>query len=783
MISGRVHRMAGRSSTALGFVLAIACGQQGEYMTADEPLLPCEGLSCDDGNPCTVDRCEAGRCASVAAAEGSSCGSGNECVSGRCVAAAASCQSAADCQDGDACNGTEACGANGRCAAGSSLVCDDGNPCSVDSCEPATGCESEPAAESLACGAGRACRAGQCVSIEPDCTRDLDCTDGNLCTGAERCVEGRCIRGTPPQCSDGVACNGLESCNPASGCMPGAAQPCDDGNPCTTDSCGAQGCQVVALADGQSCGERRICQAGVCETVGCTTDTHCGDNNACNGNETCSAAHTCVPGTPPSCNDNNACNGVESCDPANGCRPGTAPTCNDNNPCTTDACDPLEECLTTNVPDETACGSTAVCRRGGCLSAGSCTLDVDCDDHNLCTGTETCGPDQRCQPGTPLSCGDGLACNGTETCDPIAGCRPGTALNCDDSNVCTTDSCAEPLGCARTPVENLTSCGEGMRCVVSVTAAECIQAQCTTALDCDDRNVCNGVEQCSPRLQCVPGTPSPQDEGRSCGTDGVRCESGSCVRDVQATFVDVGYFRQSITLETGAPYRSQRFASPDNEHQSYNTGFQFDNRYQYETRSYFVFRIPDGARVQRARLRLFGSQPHRFNANTGAFVSDDPSETLVLHSAATAPVTLLALPFNQLGGNDADDLVFADLGDGTVLGQRVYTVADEQPPGLVPLPFAATGTDCSTGDPQLPCGRFIDIPLNPAAVAEISAAAGLQWLVGARLGTVTLSAPVTTTPDQIVNAGGGIDINLAIKPHLSQFRTPPPELVLSVLHP
>src|SRR5437867_1480022 len=38
----------------------------------------------------------------------------------------------------------------------------------------------------------------------PQCFTDLDCQDGNACNGAEVCVAGRCVAGTPLLCADGT---------------------------------------------------------------------------------------------------------------------------------------------------------------------------------------------------------------------------------------------------------------------------------------------------------------------------------------------------------------------------------------------------------------------------------------------------------------------------------------------------------------------------------------------------------------------------------------------------
>jgi hypothetical protein len=57
------------------------------------------------------------------------------------------------------------------------------------------------------------------------------------------CNNGTCT-GTPMQCTDNNVCNGVETCNPASGCVAGTPPNCDDNDVCTTDTCDpVLGCQ------------------------------------------------------------------------------------------------------------------------------------------------------------------------------------------------------------------------------------------------------------------------------------------------------------------------------------------------------------------------------------------------------------------------------------------------------------------------------------------------------------------------------------------------------------
>jgi hypothetical protein len=92
--------------------------------------------------------------------------------------------------------------------------CDDGVACTRDVCDQT---------------------AGGCVPV-PD---DAACGDGSACNGAERCdAEAGCLPGEPPACDDGIPCT-LDSCDDAAGgCVHAPADaPCDDGDRCTRDVC------------------------------------------------------------------------------------------------------------------------------------------------------------------------------------------------------------------------------------------------------------------------------------------------------------------------------------------------------------------------------------------------------------------------------------------------------------------------------------------------------------------------------------------------------------------
>src|SRR5262245_47350027 len=97
-----------------------------------------------------------------------------------------------------AANGPEICdgkdnNCNGQVDEGANL-CDDGNVCTIDTCGGASGCSHEwiPG----------------CVP----CQTAADCDDGNVCNGVETCDPATgCHAGTPLSCDDGNGCNGVKA--------------------------------------------------------------------------------------------------------------------------------------------------------------------------------------------------------------------------------------------------------------------------------------------------------------------------------------------------------------------------------------------------------------------------------------------------------------------------------------------------------------------------------------------------------------------------------------------
>lgn len=76
-----------------------------------------------------------------------------------------------------------------------------------------------------------------------NCTSDAQCDDGLYCNGVEFCYRAICLAGTPVTCDDGNPCTD-DSCDNTLGCFTNNNEgTCyDDGDPCTIDVCQAGTC-------------------------------------------------------------------------------------------------------------------------------------------------------------------------------------------------------------------------------------------------------------------------------------------------------------------------------------------------------------------------------------------------------------------------------------------------------------------------------------------------------------------------------------------------------------
>lgn len=324
------------------------------------------------------------------------------------------------CDDDDACTESDVC-VLGECT-GQPKRCDDDDPCTHDHCHPVTGCwfaflAGLPCDDKNACTRDDTCREdGGCKGVE------VSCDDGNPCT-RDACDPAQGCRYEQPYgapCDDGSVCTKGDHCE--AGVCTGVWMACDDGNPCTSDSCDPlEGCRNVP-ADGASCNDGNPCTdldrcvAGVC--VG--QATACDDGEPCTL-DSCTAASGCVhkPLSGLPCDDGDACTAPDKCGP-DGCRPGKPVLCDDFQDCTDDWCDPAVGCVHASL------------------------TGTACDDRDACTIHDTCvGGECR---GNRLVCDDANPCT-DDHCDPSSGCVfVPNSLPCDDGDPCTSgDECVDGI--------------------------------------------------------------------------------------------------------------------------------------------------------------------------------------------------------------------------------------------------------------------------------------------------------------------------------------------------
>ena len=552
----------------------------GFFCNGEEICSPTRGcvagmtIDCDDGADCTRDSCdeEGGQCLHEPIAL--ACDDHNSCTVDECLPFTG-CKNneirvGESCEDGNVCTTGEICTAQGLCQPEGEGICDDNNPCTVDTCDPlyadcyysvvgdGTECDDEDQ-----CTVSDTCSQGLCLGALRDCDDQNECSSDS-CDPETGCVNS-IIFNKP--CDDQNACTSGTLCFLSGDSVPtcgrGGDTNCDDGNPCTVDSCDSiTGCSNDPVEGFVSCGTggEKICVNGQCvPDIDCTSNEDCDDGMACTsdycdttgGNNTCyylvndalcdgynacTSPKACIPGVgcidrdPPSCNDYIDCT-ADACDSETGSctHEPRSNLCNDNNTCTVDYCDVLQGCSTvalSNVgcDDGNACSTGDQCRNGQCVPTGLAT----CSDQNACTA-DSCDPEEGCiqEKLTGTYCNDGDACTQMDTCQD--GLCLGEAIDIDDGNPCTVDSCDPYFGVEHTPISGAL-CDDGNACTPE---DRCDAGICRGLgeLDCNDDNPCTR-DLCSPETGCY----TTNRDGVPCDDDNVCtinefCSEGVCMVD------------------------------------------------------------------------------------------------------------------------------------------------------------------------------------------------------------------------------------------------------------
>ena len=353
----------------------------------------------------------------------------------------------------------------------------------------------------------------------PECSVPGDCDDSQWCNGAENCVSGSCVAGTPPDCNDGVACTD-DSCNEGTDSCDNVPNDghCDDGEPCTDDFCDAAlVCQYVpddsnSCDDGLWCNGAETCVGGTCQP----------GSDPCPGQSCDEVSDVCVP---LDCDNDGTCESGEDCNncPNDCISGGGTPGCGNG------VCEPGigEDCL--SCPADCNGKQIGATKRQFCCGDGAGTNPVDCSDSRCSEETFACGDSPP-----PYCCGDGT-CEGAEdeiNCAVDCGCT--TPADCDDFDECTVDDCVAGV-CQNTPVADDTPCAGGLCCGGACTApacsgdAECNDAEACTTDSCVNADTCsafcdNTWPACGPADGCCgPGCDASDPDCDTCLVKGEPC--------------------------------------------------------------------------------------------------------------------------------------------------------------------------------------------------------------------------------------------------------------------
>jgi len=325
-----------------------------------------------------------------------------------------------------------------------------------------------------------------------ECKNDLDCVLGYGNVGI--CQKPMCNTE-----SGFCELNVKESCCEEDG-------ECDDGDPCTDDSCPQAGGTCVHEPRPTECSADSDCKAAnVCETVACV-----GECGVC---EATPIADCCLAND--ECDDGDACT-ADDCNSQNTCA-STPIACDDGDECTTDSCAPDSGCVHEDIPN-----------------CGGCENDAACDDGNACT-KDTCGPNGACVT-ADLVCDDGDPCT-ADGCDADTGCVfetiPGCGgctsnAQCEDAEPCTENVCQDDGSCVFNAIPGCCEANSDCTDDDACTTDSCLFGQCVFVVD----TTC-----CTQDLQCVDANPCTSDQclNNTCVNTAV---PDCCAEDVQCDDAD-----------------------------------------------------------------------------------------------------------------------------------------------------------------------------------------------------------------------------------------------------
>lgn len=254
--------------------------------------------------------------------------------------------------------------------------------------------------------------------------------------------------------------------------------------------------------DGAPCAAPAACQSGFCaDGVCCGAPCNAPGCVACAVAAGASADGVCTLLDGPPCDDHNPCTQADRC--AKGlCLGGQPVVCAAPDPCHEAYCDPAID-------------------GGGCASVAA-PDGTPCDDHDVCTQTDTCHGG-ACVGAGPVTCPLQADCHTPGACDPAMGCLTKSAPACGppDGGAAPDPGAAAARADGR-PCAGAGDCRSGF-CVAGV----CCDAACTAT--CHSCALPDTPGTCTPEPEGVDLGHACGDEGtclRTCGPHGVCVSSG-----------------------------------------------------------------------------------------------------------------------------------------------------------------------------------------------------------------------------------------------------------------
>lgn len=378
--------------------------------------------------------------------------------------------------------------------------CDDHDPCTIDSCDRYTG---QCVHEKKSCGDQDACTidecvidTGECVHIQRDVCTNVSVPDKcHICACDKKTGKCSCKKSI---CNDGDPCT-IDSCNTTNGrctwipfecphipCSVGTCvrpfgscvyEPldCDDNDPRTYDFCNTTTSKCAHVWDGHriKCPPKEADRCDVyqynfgkatCEYVG---PKDCNDNNLCT-EDTCRKTDGECVHEAIKCNDSDPCT-IDSCDSLTGWCTYEKKSCDDMDACTTDWCDRSKEGECVHDLLINMDGWSPVTKRDdGLLSAVPTTTTRG---EPVPYGITSHRVGEHIIWSARHGCSD-------VTCDSRYGSLMIIDIDCGDGDPCTLDRCVEEVSDGRT-------------------MGQCLHEK---VQDCVDKNPCT-IDECVPVKQ------------------------------------------------------------------------------------------------------------------------------------------------------------------------------------------------------------------------------------------------------------------------------------------